>query len=396
MRFVVLWCLNATIVIALRLGCYRSMSNDSYPPGRSPIAQQRLRMQRFLLSVAMYVLSLVPLSLSVYHGYTPAWVVGVWLVLSVVCNLGFYLAIRSGFNLRFRDPSLTLAQMIAAISLVLFAQMFGGPVRGAYLVVLMIIIVFGCLRLHPRQLLWVGTLTALAYGSTLPLVKMLDRERFNAPVELVFWCSFLIYLPCTAALGGHISQLRKRVMDSNTQLQAALEQVTELATRDELTGLPNRRYLMERLVQEKNRVDRGGRGFTICLLDLDHFKRVNDCYGHSAGDLVLREFADCVQPLLRNTDLLARYGGEEFLLLLPESTPETAQLCLARLQDELTRQAFGSLPTDLRITTSAGVAYYGAPESLASLIDRADQALYLAKEAGRNRIEFAPATFLRA
>jgi diguanylate cyclase (GGDEF)-like protein len=149
---------------------------------------------------------------------------------------------------------------------------------------------------------------------------------------------------------------------------------------------------MARLEQEKNRVDRGARGFTICLLDLDHFKRINDGYGHAAGDMVLRAFADCVQPLLRNTDLLARYGGEEFLLLLPESTTQTAQLCLARLQDELARKTFGGLPTDLRITTSVGVAYYGAPESLASLIDRADQALYLAKEAGRNRIEFAPAT----
>jgi diguanylate cyclase (GGDEF)-like protein len=372
------------------------MSNDSYPPQNVTDAQQSLRMQRFVLSGVMYCMSLVPLSLSVLQHHTPVWVFGVWLVLAVSYNLGFYLAIRSGFNLRFRDPSLTLAQMVAAISLVLFAQGFSGPVRGAYLVVLMIIIVFGCLRLHRRQLLWVGLITAAAYGLTLPLVKMFDGQRFDGSVELVYWTAFLVYLPCIAVLAGHISQLRKRVMDSNAQLQVALSQVTELATRDELTGLPNRRYLMARLEQEKNRVDRGAKGFIICLLDLDHFKRINDRYGHAGGDVVLREFANCVRPLLRVTDLMARYGGEEFMLLLPETAPDTARACLARLQDQLTGVSFAGLPADLRITTSVGIAHYQAAESLTDLIERADKALYIAKERGRNRIEVAPAPAVSA
>lgn len=345
----------------------------------------------------MYCLSLVPLILSVYHGHTPAWVVAAWLVVSVAFNGAFFLMIYSGFNLRFKDPSLTLAQMIAAISLVLFAQMFGGPVRSAYLVVLLIIIVFGCLRLRPRQLLWVGTLTALAYGATLPLVQVLEGEHFKGSVELVLWCSFLVYLPCIAVLAGHISQLRKRVMTSNAQLQRALLQVTELATQDELTGLHNRRYLMDRLQYEKSRVDRGAGGFCVCLLDLDHFKRINDVHGHSAGDAVLCAFAACAQPLLRSTDLLARYGGEEFVLLLPETNPDTARQCVARLQDELSRLGFAGLPPQLRITTSVGIAHYQVPEALPSLIERADQALYLAKHGGRDRIEIAnPAAAINA
>src|SRR5690606_1716468 len=135
----------------------------------------------------------------------------VWLGCALVFNLGFLLAIRSGYNLRFKDPSLTLAQMIAAIALVQFVQVYGGPVRAGYLVVLLIIMVFGCMRLRPRQLLWVGVLTALVYGASLPLVRLLEGDRFNASVELVLWCSFLVYLPFIAVLGGHISQLRRRV-----------------------------------------------------------------------------------------------------------------------------------------------------------------------------------------
>src|SRR5690606_38180223 len=194
----------------------------------------------------------------------------VWLGCALVFNLGFLLAIRSGYNLRFKDPSLTLAQMIAAIALVQFTQIYGGPVRAGYLVVLLIIIVFGCLRLRPRQLLWVGVLTALIYGLTLPVSRMLEGDRFNVAVEVVLWCCFLIYLPCVAVIGGHISQLRKQVVHSNAQLQVALAKVTELATRDELTGLHNRRSMMERLEYERLRVERGGQGFCICLLDLDY------------------------------------------------------------------------------------------------------------------------------
>lgn len=371
------------------------MNNEHVGSGSSQAAQQQLRIQRMLLSVAMYCLSLVPLLLSVHLGYTPSWVIWVWLILAVVFNSAFFVAIRSGFNLRFKDPSLTLAQMIAAIALVLFAQVFGGPVRAAYLVVLLIIIVFGCLRLGARQLLWIGMLAALAYGLTLPLVRLLEGERFDGSVELVLWCSFLIYLPFLAVLAGHISQLRKHVLASNAQLQEALQRVTELATRDELTGLYNRRYLLERLRQEQSRVDRGAKGFTVCMLDLDHFKRINDNFGHSAGDAVLRAFADCTRSLLRSTDLLARYGGEEFVLLLPETSPETARQCLVRLQHELTRLAYVGLPPELRVTTSAGIAHYQMSETLESLIERADQALYLAKERGRDRFELAaPAPLL--
>jgi diguanylate cyclase (GGDEF)-like protein len=351
---------------------------------------QQLRVQRFLMSLAMYVLACVPQGVSLYNGISPAWVMGTWLVIAVLTNLGFFLLFHTGLNLRLRDPSMTMAQMVAAIAMVLFTQTYAGEARGAHLVVLLIIMVFGCFRLHTRQLLALSLLTIVAYGLTLPLIERIEGERFNLAVEMVLWCSFSAFLPFISVLGGNISELRKKLMSSNAQLQEVLQQVTELATHDELTGVYNRRYLLEMLNHEKNRTDRGGAGFCVCILDLDYFKRINDTYGHSVGDEVLRTFAHTVQPLLRSTDFFARYGGEEFLLFLPQTSLEMAQHCVKRIQDALAEARFAGLPDEVRVTASIGVAQYYLQESVAGLIERADKALYRAKQNGRDRMELAP------
>ncbi|MBB1519595.1 GGDEF domain-containing protein [Aquipseudomonas guryensis] len=353
-------------------------------------SHKQLRIRRLLMSVAMYVLSAVPQGVSLYNGISPAWVMYTWAAYAVVFNLGFYLAIRSNFSLRFRDPSMTMAQMVAAIILVLFTQLYAGEARGAYLVVLLIIMVFGCFKLHTRQLLILSLLTILAYALTMPLVREIEGERFNLAVEVILWCSFSAFLPFISILGGSISDLRKKLMASNAQLQEVLQQVTELATHDELTGVYNRRYLLEMLGHEKNRTDRGGGGFCVCLFDLDHFKRVNDNYGHAAGDTVLKTFAATVEPLLRSTDFLARYGGEEFLLFLPQTSLEMAQHCIKRIQEALATTSFEGLPPGFRVTASIGVAQYYLQEGIPSLIERSDKALYRAKQNGRNRMELAP------
>lgn len=351
-------------------------------------SQQQLRMRRFMMSVAMYVLASIPQGVSLYNGISPGWVMGLWAAIALVTNLGFYLLFRYGLNLRLRDPSMTTAQMVVAIAMVIFTQMYAGEARGAYLVVLMIIMVFGTFRLRTRQLLILSLLTIVAYGLTLPLIERIEGERFDLAVEMVLWCSFSAFLPFISALGGNISGLRQKLMASNAQLQEVLQQVTELATHDELTGAYNRRYLLEMLAHEKNRTDRGGAGFCVCILDLDHFKRVNDSYGHPVGDEVLKTFAGTVQPLLRSTDFFARYGGEEFLLFLPQTSLEMAQHCLKRIQDELAVARYPGLPQDMRVTASIGVAQYHL-ESIAELIERADKALYKAKQNGRNRMEMA-------
>ena len=353
-------------------------------------SQQQLRIRRFMMSVAMYFLASVPQLVSVYNGISPAWVTQVWVLVAVLTNLLFYLLLRYDLNLRLRDPSMTMAQMVAAIVMVMGTQIYAGEARGAYLVVLLIISMFGCFKLNTCELLWLSLGTIVAYALTLPLIQRIEGERFNLAVEMVLWCSFSVFLPFISILGGSISALRKKLMVSNAQLQVVLNQVTELATHDELTGAYNRRYLLEMLGHEKNRTDRGGAGFCVCILDLDHFKHINDNYGHPAGDEVLKTFADVVQPLLRSTDFFARYGGEEFLLFLPQTSLDMAQHCIVRIQEALAQASYPGLPKGLRVTASIGVAQYFLQESVAALIKRADKALYRAKQNGRNRMEVAP------
>lgn len=163
----------------------------------------------------------------------------------------------------------------------------------------------------------------------------------------------------------------------------------ELATRDPLTGLLNRRALLERLSAEVDRCRRFDKPVSILLLDLDHFKTINDSAGHLVGDDVLRQVAVLLDTAARTVDVVARYGGEEFVVILPETTPDGALIFAERL-----RERIGTYPFDvggrepLHLTTSIGVASFPSPrvESMEDLFARADEALYRAKSSGRNQV----------
>jgi len=160
----------------------------------------------------------------------------------------------------------------------------------------------------------------------------------------------------------------------------------ELATTDPLTGALNRRRLFELASDETRRAERYGRPLCFAMLDLDHFKKVNDRYGHTAGDEALKIVAAAVRAGLRNLDLLARYGGEEFAVVLPETTLETARAAIDRI-----RAAVAALRLDVggaavRLTLSGGVVTWRPGETPDAVLDRADAALYEAKRRGRNQV----------
>jgi diguanylate cyclase (GGDEF)-like protein len=170
------------------------------------------------------------------------------------------------------------------------------------------------------------------------------------------------------------------------KLEQALKIINELAIRDELTGSHNRRHLIKLIENEKDRTARLGSLFCLCLLDIDFFKRINDTYGHSAGDTVLREFALTVQRQIRESDSFGRYGGEEFLLMLPETTIDEAIVLAERVRLSIEKLAFRDVAPDLIVTVSIGIAEFRSGESIAQTVARADEALYRAKSSGRNRI----------
>lgn len=173
------------------------------------------------------------------------------------------------------------------------------------------------------------------------------------------------------------------------QLENELREMSEQVRHDALTGTLNRRGLDEVFEREITRADRRGSPLCVALLDVDNFKRLNDTYGHSAGDDALRHLAGVVKDTLRNMDAVARLGGEEFLIVLPETTVESAAQTMTRLQRELTRHFFLHDNEKLLITFSAGVAARRTGEDAASLVKRADQAMYQAKHTGKNRVVVA-------
>lgn len=166
-----------------------------------------------------------------------------------------------------------------------------------------------------------------------------------------------------------------------------------LALTDGLTGVFNRRYMEVRLDEEIHRSQRYGKRFSLILADVDHFKQINDTWGHATGDMVLQELSRRLVENLRETELLFRYGGEEFLIILPETPLQQATGVAQRLREAIEKHPFRTLDgaTALRVTLSAGVAEYPTHGSdKMTLLSAADHALYLAKQRGRNRVEPLP------
>jgi diguanylate cyclase (GGDEF)-like protein/PAS domain S-box-containing protein len=183
-------------------------------------------------------------------------------------------------------------------------------------------------------------------------------------------------------------QIERALRDANRALERSRAAFEELAMRDELTSLYNRRELERRLVAEIARSGRTNQPFSFVLFDLDHFKAVNDSYGHPAGDAVLRQVARLVERELRVSDVAARYGGEEIALLLPETSAEDAVLVASRLRARLAAERFdiGGGAT-ISVTASFGVACMPPHATTThALVAAADEALYEAKAAGRDRV----------
>lgn len=174
---------------------------------------------------------------------------------------------------------------------------------------------------------------------------------------------------------------------ANDGLQRAMEQLEEVASTDRLTGAWNRRRFEESVLTELALAQRRRAPLSLLMFDLDHFKRVNDTFGHGAGDAVLVGLTQTVRQHLRASDSLIRWGGEEFLVMVPATSLEGAMALAEKMRATVAAIVFPGIG---QVTMSLGVAQYALGESLSSWIERADQALYAAKAAGRNRAQAAP------
>jgi len=187
-------------------------------------------------------------------------------------------------------------------------------------------------------------------------------------------------------------RLRERVisLEKHTRLlQTRLKSSEEKMLRDNLTGIPNRLAFNERIKIEIARSKREEHPLTLAIWDIDHFKRINDEYGHQAGDKALIIVSKTLMKLIREIDMVARFGGEEFVMLLPETDAEGAKVVAERIRNKLARTVFRYQEQKLSITISCGLAQFKPGESIESVFSRADKALYQAKEQGRNQCVLA-------
>jgi diguanylate cyclase (GGDEF)-like protein len=217
--------------------------------------------------------------------------------------------------------------------------------------------------------------------------------------------AFLVALPAVLGYAAALRQqkterqeylLRRQLQEANRELQdevarrvALQDELERHASTDVLTGLPNRRALGERFATESVRAQRRSEPLSLALMDLDHFKRVNDTHGHAGGDAVLRALGAMCLRSFRGADMAARVGGEEFAVMLPDAKLESAASVMQRFIDQLAATPTMIGDQAVAVTATVGVAQQQAGEDLIALMARADAALYAGKQAGRNRVVLA-------
>jgi diguanylate cyclase (GGDEF)-like protein len=348
-------------------------------------AKQRRQIQ-VMIGVS-YVIDAGILWLYAYAGTVPLGIGPVYAICGLTaCALAIAMS-ESGFNDRFKDHYLVAPQATLNMLIMVAFTWLAPEVGVMFLCSLFTVFSFASLRSTPVQtgMMW----TAMVLG--LAVLFLLTDKPIAMPhgSHLERFATMLVFILTIGRcmfLGIFSSSLKNSLYQSGLKLKEAYKRIEELAELDELTGAYNRRCIMRMLDEETARTARSGSPCTIALIDLDHFKHVNDSFGHPTGDEVLRTFAITMFANIRSTDHFGRYGGEEFLLVLPDMAPDAAARGVDRLRAIVADQDWSAFSPGMQVTLSAGVATLKPDETTDSFLARADSALYAAKAQGRNRI----------
>lgn len=304
--------------------------------------------------------------------------------------LMFAVAIMLEWNLGLEDPDMNLAQMIWAVSIVVMTAYFVSEFKPVVVLSGLAFIVLGAHRLSKKELFIFAAYALITY--LLSVSYKAQTAQLSWVTELVVMIAFgLVVIFGPLLYRFEMTLVENLLVDKNAELSSALARIRELAVKDELTGAYNRRHLAEFLNQQKAMADRRDYRFTLCYVDLDFFKRVNDRFGHSTGDHVLRSFSEIAISILREVDCVARIGGEEFVLVLGGTPQRDAVIAVQRIAEKLGELQVSAIEPQYRITASMGITEYKTGEEVEQSMDRADKALYDAKRTGRNKIVIAEA-----
>ena len=346
---------------------------------------QRRRAAWFGMITASYALDTLFLVLFALVGTVDAKLPIIYGAVAAAISVGTIAILSSGRNLHLRDPNMAKILSYVGVAMQLGVVWAAPQIAFPYLANLFTVFAFGIIWLPLRDSVMVWSLGVIGTAAVLYAVEGRVGVPAGSDVELA-----LVWLVLAANLGRCLvisviaNQMRTRLADSRARLATLLKQVEQLATHDELTGVLNRRALVMELERECARAERSGAPLSIALIDLDHFKRINDKYGHAAGDQVLRAFAVTVNTVMRTTDAFGRYGGEEFLIVLAIDAPKLALKVMERIRAAVAATDWNAIADGLAVTLSAGIASYRKGDTMEQLLRRADLALYEAKHAGRN------------
>ena len=317
--------------------------------------KQRVRTRRTLVASGVYLLAALMQWWSAHLGLADPALASGLIVFLMPGIVGFFLLMRSGLTQRFADPALTLQQMVFAIVAMAAAYVINPPVRGMLLMLVALVLVFAAFTLSPRASRALGYFAVTVLGLVMLAMATHAPIIFDPTIERIHFAFAAVVLPVISILAGDLSSMRARLKLQKAELQDALARIHKLATRDDLTGLVNRRHMEELAALEQRRAMRSGSLPCLCLVDIDHFKLVNDQHGHAAGDEVLRLFARHAAASMRETDVLARWGGEEFLVMLPDTQPDEARTGFERLRRLLSRDETWGEHAHMRVSFSAGL-----------------------------------------
>jgi diguanylate cyclase len=335
--------------------------------------EQRVRFRRYLIASGTSVIVISLFGVCVLSGALALQAFAIAAALTLVSIAAFYFVFRSGLNRRARDPSLTVPMMLSAICVCTYALYHLGTMRTAFLLIYPMIMFFGVFRLGTRGLLLIGAFIMSAYVLVVQLLAEQPTRLDPEAIELLRGLVLATVLVWFAFMGGYVHDLRKRLRESGY---------------DRLTGLYNRGRVLDMLAQEKIRYDRGAGPLCVCLVDIDQLKDINDTRGHQAGDLALQRLAQIARDELRAIDSIGRYGGDEFLLVLTQTGLAGARECAERIRGRIALSDDIGNGASPPVTVSIGVTEHRQKESLQDTLQRADAALYRAKTARRNRVEY--------
>ncbi len=352
------------------------------------VAQRRLgqRREMLLLQGMSYLLGDIVLWIYAYAGTIPI-AIPVTFLLCGIGLTGLFAALSEfGVSNRFDDHFLTTPQSASNIVMQLGFLLAAPEIGYMFLSVMFVIFGFASLRMTSREAIILWALTGAAVAAIFLLLKTPIALPIATTAEwLAAAFSFFVTIGQCAYIGLFGSTMRKTLHQRTVELRLAYLRIEELAQTDDLTGLPNRRSIVKMLDDE---IARGQRGTpcSVAMIDIDWFKRINDGYGHPAGDEVLRTVAITVFANIRANDRFGRYGGEEFLLVLPDTARDEAARIVERLRAMIAELDWNAFAIDMAVTISAGLASLAPDDSSDGILARADRALYAAKAGGRNRI----------